>query len=74
MISGPVKPTGSVLVYDDNGNHPGLQTAEMLAEAGAAVEIVTPERFFAPEIGGLNHAIYARAFQRHSVRITINSA
>jgi N-methyl-L-proline demethylase len=73
VISGQVKPSNSVLVYDDNGNHPGLQTAEMLAEGGAAVEIVTPERFFAPEIGGLNHAIYARAFQRHGVRITINS-
>ena len=34
---------------------------------------MTPERFFAPEIGGLNHAMYARAFHRHGVRITINT-
>jgi N-methyl-L-proline demethylase len=73
VISGQVKPSGSVLIYDDNGNHPGMQAAEMLAEAGAAVEIVTPERYFAPEIGGLNHALYARCFHRHGVRITINS-
>jgi hypothetical protein len=34
---------------------------------------VTPERFFAPEIGGLNHVPYARLFQERGVRITINS-
>ena len=45
----------------------------MLAASGAAVELVTPERFFAPEMGGLNHALFARAFQRHGVRITINT-
>ena len=28
-------------------------------EAGSAVEIVSPERFFAPEMGGMNHALYA---------------
>lgn len=68
-----VAPGMDVLVYDDNGGHPALQAAEMLAEAGANVEIVTPERFFAPEIGGLNHVAYARAFQRHGVTITINT-
>ena len=34
---------------------------------------MTPERFFAPEIGGLNHVAYARCFQEHGVRITINT-
>ncbi len=73
IVSGQVTAAERVLVYDDNGNHPGLQCAEMLAEAGAAVEIVTPERFFAPEIGGLNHAEYARIFHKHGVRLTINT-
>lgn len=73
IASGEVQPAGRVLVFDDNGNHPGLQAAEMAAEAGAHVEIVTPERMFAPEIGGLNHAGYARVFQRHGVRVTINT-
>jgi NADPH-dependent 2,4-dienoyl-CoA reductase/sulfur reductase-like enzyme len=72
-LSGQVKPAGRALVFDDNGAHPGMQAAEMLAEAGAAVELVSPERFFAPEMGGLNHALYARAFQRLGVRVTINS-
>ncbi len=73
VISGQVKPAERVLVFDDNAAHPGLQAAEMLAEAGSMVEIVSPERFFAVEIGGMNHALYARAFQRLGVRITINS-
>lgn len=73
VIAGQAKPAERVLVFDDNGNHPAMQAAEMLAEAGAAVEIVSPERFFAPEMGGLNHALYARAFHRLGVRVTINA-
>ncbi|MGH7056803.1 MAG: FAD-dependent oxidoreductase [Acetobacteraceae bacterium] len=73
ILSGEVKPAERVLIYDDNGAHPAMQTAEFLAESGAKVEIVTPERFFAPEIGGLNHAAYASIFLRRGVRITINT-
>jgi len=72
ILSGDARPGQEVLLFDDNGAHPGLQAAEFLAEAGARLEIVTPERFFAPEIGGLNHVAYARCFQEHGVRITIN--
>jgi N-methyl-L-proline demethylase len=73
VMAGDARPGEEVLLYDDNGAHPGLQAAEALAEAGARLEIVTPERFFAPEIGGLNHVAYARSFQAHGVRITINT-
>ncbi len=73
IASGTAAPAPRALVFDDNGNHPGMQAAEMLAEAGSAVELVTPERLFAPEIGGLNHAAYARCFSRRGVRVTINS-
>ena len=73
VVSGQVAPAERVLIYDDNGNHPGMQCAEMLADSGAAVEIVTPERYFAPEVGGLNHAEYARMFHAKGVRVTINS-
>jgi NADPH-dependent 2,4-dienoyl-CoA reductase/sulfur reductase-like enzyme len=73
ILSGAVKPAQRVLIYDDNGAHPAMQAAELVAEAGSAVEIVTPERYFAPEIGGLNHAAYAEVFHRHGVRVTINA-
>jgi hypothetical protein len=73
VLSGAVTPALRVLIYDDNGAHPAMQAAEVLAQAGSTVEIVTPERYFAPEIGGLNHAAYAEIFHRHQVRITINA-
>jgi N-methyl-L-proline demethylase len=73
ILSGDVVPGGDVLVYDDNGGHPALQAAELLADAGSHVEIITPERFFAPEIGGLNHVAYAECFQTHDVSITLNT-
>jgi 2,4-dienoyl-CoA reductase-like NADH-dependent reductase (Old Yellow Enzyme family)/thioredoxin reductase len=73
ILSGEVRPGARVLIYDDNGAHPAMQAAAFLAEFGAGVEIVTPERFFAPELGGLNHAAYAEIFLRHGVRVTINT-
>jgi len=72
ILSGSVAPGQSVLLFDDNGGHPGMQAAEMIAAAGASLEIVTPERLFAPEMGGLNHTGYARALQPLGVRVTIN--
>jgi len=72
ILSGDVTPGESVLLYDDNAAHPGLAAAEMIAGRGAALEIVTPERFFAVDVGGLNHVAYARCFEEHGVRLTIN--
>jgi 2,4-dienoyl-CoA reductase-like NADH-dependent reductase (Old Yellow Enzyme family) len=71
ILSGAVKPAPRVLVYDDNGAHPGMSAAEVLARAGSAVELVSPERFFAPEIGGMNHVPYMRSFHETGVRVTI---
>ena len=73
VVGGATALSGRVLVFDDNGAHPGMQAAEVLAEAGAEVELVTPERMLAPEIGGLNHAAYARIFRRRGVRVTVNT-
>ena len=73
ILSGDTKPAEEVLLYDDNGAHPGMQAAEAIAEDGSNLELVTPERFFAPEIGGLNHAAYAETFHAKGVRVTINS-
>ena len=51
-----------------------MTTAELLAcSADVSLELVTPERFFAPEVGGLNHVPYARALHEAGARITINT-
>jgi len=73
ILSGDIKPGQRVIVYDDNAAHAGIAVAEFVALSGAELEIVTPERFFAADIGGLNHAGYAEVFADHNVRITINS-
>ncbi|MCB2055185.1 MAG: NADH:flavin oxidoreductase [Geminicoccaceae bacterium] len=73
ILAGDAAPGSEVLLYDDNGAHPGMQAAEHVARAGSRLEIVTPERFFAPEIGGLNHVAYARCFLENGVTITINT-
>ena len=42
----------------------------MIAEKGARLEIVSPERFFAAEMGGLNLVPYMKALTRTGARIT----
>ena len=73
VLSGAAKPTGRVIVYDDGGAHAGMAAAEMLARAGAEVELITPERFFAPDMGGMNQVPYMRAFHETGTRITITT-
>jgi 2,4-dienoyl-CoA reductase-like NADH-dependent reductase (Old Yellow Enzyme family) len=73
IIAGAVKPEGPVLLYDDNGAHSGMTAAELIAKSGAELELVSPERFFAPEIGGMNHVPYAKTFAEKNVRVTINT-
>jgi NADPH-dependent 2,4-dienoyl-CoA reductase/sulfur reductase-like enzyme len=72
VLAGDAKPGGDVLVFDDHGQEHALQAAELLAEAGSRVEIVTPERILGVEVSGLNHVPYARAFADRGVRVTIN--
>ena len=70
ILSGEVKPAEDVLLFDDNGAHAGMAAAELIAEAGSTLELVSPERFFAPEMGGLNLVPYMEAFTARNVRIT----
>ncbi len=71
IISGDVKPGQDVLVYDDAGDHAGLQAAEMIAATGAKVEIMTPDRSFAPEVMAMNLVPYMRSMQEKDVTFTV---
>ena len=73
IMAGSVKPGEAVLLYDDNGGHQGMGAAELIANAGSRLELVSPERFFAPEMGGMNHVPYMRAFHEKGVTVTINT-
>ncbi len=63
IIAGDVKPGQRVLVYDDAGDHAGLQAAEIIAKTGAHVEIMTPDRSFAPDVMAMNLVPYMRSLQ-----------
>ena len=71
ILSGDVKPGRNVLLYDDAGDHPALQAAEVIANSGAAVEIMTPDRSFAPEVMAMNLVPYMRSLQKHDVTFTV---
>ena len=72
LLTGAAKVSETVIVYDDNGAHPGLSAAEFVADAGADLEIVTPERILGPDVGGTSYPAYFRAFARNGARITLN--
>ena len=71
ILSGDVKPGSNVLLYDDAGDHTALQAAQTLAEAGAKVEIMTPDRTFAPDVMAMNLVPYMRALQDKPVTFTV---
>ncbi|WP_305970376.1 MULTISPECIES: NADH:flavin oxidoreductase [unclassified Mameliella] len=71
IIAGDVKPGQNVLVYDESGDHPGLMAAEVAANAGATVEVMTPDRTFAPDIMAMNLVPYMRALQDKDVTFTV---
>jgi N-methyl-L-proline demethylase len=71
ILSGDVRPGASVLLYDDAGDHTAMQAAQFLAEAGSTVEVMTPDRSFAPEVMGMNLVPYMRALQDKAVTFTV---
>ena len=72
ILAGVARPARSVLLYDDNGAHPGLTTAEFIAGSGAQLEVVTPERTLGPDVGGTSYPAYFRALSLADARITLN--
>jgi 2,4-dienoyl-CoA reductase-like NADH-dependent reductase (Old Yellow Enzyme family)/thioredoxin reductase len=71
IISGDVRPGSNVLIYDDAGDHAGLQAAEIIAKSGARVEIMTRDRSFAPEVMAMNLTPYMRELQKRDVTFTV---
>ena len=71
IISGDVKPADHVLIYDESGDHPALQAAEIAVAAGSRVEVMTPDRVFAPDIMAMNLVPYMRNLQEKDVTFTV---
>jgi 2,4-dienoyl-CoA reductase-like NADH-dependent reductase (Old Yellow Enzyme family)/thioredoxin reductase len=71
IIAGDVKPGQNVLIYDESGDHPALMAAEIAAKAGSTVEVMTPDRVFAPDIMAMNLVPYMRELQDKDVTFTV---
>ena len=71
VLSGDVQPGSNVLVYDDAGDHAGLQAAEIAAGTGAEVELMTPDRTLSPEVMAMNLVPYMRSLQELDVTFTV---
>jgi N-methyl-L-proline demethylase len=71
IISGGVQPGRDVLLFDDAGDHAALQAAEIIAASGARLEIMTPDRLFAPEIMSMSLVPYMRSLQKLDVTFTV---
>ena len=71
ILTGDARPGREVLLFDDAGDHPAMQAAEVLANTGAEVEIMTPDRTFAPDVMGMNLVPYMRSLQDKSVTMTV---
>ena len=71
ILAGDVKPGASVLIFDDAGDHAALQAADVISATGAEVEIVTPDRSFAPEVMAMNLVPYMRALQARRTTFTV---
>lgn len=71
IIAGDVKPGSNILLFDDAGDHAALQAAEVAARSGAHVEIMTPDRSFAPEVMAMNLVPYMRSLQKLDVTFTV---
>ena len=71
ILSGDVKPGANVLIFDDAGDHAALQAADLISAIGAAVEIVTPDRSFSPEVMAMNLVPYMRNLQKRNTTFTV---
>ena len=72
ILSGAAKPAESVLLFDDNGADAGLTVAEFIVGAGGRLEIATPERSLAPEVGGTNYPAYFKTLSERNAAISLN--
>ena len=71
ILSGDVAAGQNVLIFDDAGDHAALQAADAVSATGAHVEIVTPDRAFAPEVMAMNLVPYMRTLQTRDVTFTV---
>lgn len=72
VLAGTAAPSGSVLLFDEMGQHNAASTAEQLAKRGCLVEFVTADRTVAQEVGTTNQPIHYRELYKLGVVFSPN--
>ena len=70
VLGGQVEPGAEVLVFDDHGDHQGPSVVDFLASRGSSVELATPDRLTAHEVGATNYPVYLASFYAKGVTLT----
>ena len=70
VLGGQVEPGAEVLVFDDHGDHQGPSVVDYLASRGSSVELATPDRLAAHEVGATNYPVYLASFYAKGVTLT----
>lgn len=67
VLSGEVRVTGEVLMFDEMGDQAAAVCAEVLSLAGCEVSLITPDRVIAHELGPTNSAVVLRELAKQKV-------
>ncbi|MDA7544519.1 NADH:flavin oxidoreductase [Alphaproteobacteria bacterium] len=71
IISGDIKLSDNILIYDEAGDHTGMQSVEIAVKEGSTVEFMTPDRLISSEIMGMNLTPYLRNLQNKNITYSI---
>ena len=71
IISGDIKLSDNILIYDEAGDHTGMQSAEIAIKEGSTVELMTPDRLISSEIMGMNLTPYLKNLQNKKITYSI---
>ena len=72
VLSGAVETGENVLLHDDNGQHQGPSVAQFMATRGAQVELATPDRMAAEEMGSTNFSVHLAEMYRLGIVMSPN--
>ena len=67
ILSGEVRASGEVLVFDEVGDHAASVCADVLSKVGCQVTLMTPDRAIAHDLGPTNSAVVLRDLAKQKV-------
>ena len=69
VLAGHVECDGQILILDESGGHAALSCAEFIADKGAHVEIISPDKVLGTELAQTNMGAHMNELYKLKVRI-----